>query len=75
MELMDCDNSNSLYVNTVQYGSWCHLKRKIIVNKNTIKINYGENIENTSLFLINHVTEYISNLAFRIFSLDPRLPM
>ena len=62
--LMDSENSNSLYINTVQYGTWCHLKRKIIVNKNTIKINYGENIENTSLFLINHITEYVTNLAF-----------
>ena len=62
--LIDSNNLNSLYLNTVQYGSWYHLKRKIIVNRNTIKINYGENIENTSLFLINHMTEYISNLAF-----------
>ena len=64
--VMDADNSNNntLYINTVKYGSWLHLKRKIIVNKNSIKINYGENIENTSLFLINHITEYISNLAF-----------
>ena len=62
--LMDTDKSNSLYVDTIHYGSWYYLKRKIIVSKNTIKINYGENIENTSLFLINHMTEYISNLAF-----------
>ena len=61
---MDTENSNSPYINTVQYGSWCHLKRKIIIIKNTIKINYGESIENTSLFLIKHMTEYISNLAY-----------
>ena len=58
------NNNNSLYINTVKYGAWHHLKRNIIINKNSIKINYGENIENTSLFLINHITEYISNLAF-----------
>ena len=62
--LMDSDNSNFLYINTVQYGTWYHLKRKINIIKGTIKINYGENIENTSHFLIKHMTEYVSNLAF-----------
>ena len=56
--------NNSLYINTVQYGSWYHLKRKIIIIKDSIKINYGNNIENVPSALINYMSEYISNLAF-----------
>ena len=61
--IMDSEDPNYLFPNTVKYGSWYHLKRKVIIFKDTIKINYGASIDNTSIILLNHMKKYISNLS------------
>ena len=61
--LMHSEDKDSQYPDVTKYGSWYLLKRKYIVFKNSIKINYGDNIDNCSNYLINYMTKYISNLA------------
>ena len=61
--IMNSDDPNSVFPNIVKYGSWYHLKRKVIIFKDTIKINYGLKIEDTSLNLLDYMTKYISTLS------------
>ena len=61
--IMNSEDSNVIFLDTVKYGTWNHLKRKIIIIPDTIKINYGKNIENTSIKLLNYMEKYISNLS------------
>ena len=61
--IMNSNDINKPFPNTVEYGTWYHLKRKVIIFKDTIKINYGINIENTSMYLINYMNKYITNLS------------
>ena len=61
--IMDSEDPNNLFPNIIKYGSWYHLKRKVIIFKDTIKINYGTSIDNTSIILLNHMKKYISNLS------------
>ena len=56
------DNSN-FYPDIAAYGSWYYFKRKVIIWKDTIKINYGENISKTPKFLLNYMTKYITFLS------------
>ena len=61
--IMNSENLDNPFANTVQYGSWYHLKRKVIIFKDTIKINYGTNMENVSNNLLDYMSKYLSNLA------------
>ena len=61
--IMNSEDYNNPFPNIVKYGYWYHLKRKVIIFSNTIKMNYGTNIENTSIILLNHMKKYISNLS------------
>ena len=61
--VMNSEDKDNLFPDVTKYGNWYLLKRKYIVFKNSIKINYGSNIENSSNYLINYMTKYISNLA------------
>ena len=63
--VMNSENEDSFYSDSdiTEYGAWYLLKRKVVIIKNSIKINYGKNIETTSNYLINYMTKYISNLA------------
>ena len=61
--IMNPESEDNLYPDITKYGSWYYLKRKVIIFKDTIKINYGKNIESGSNYLKNYMTKYISNLA------------
>ena len=61
--IMNSEDSTNIFPDIVKYGTWYHLKRKVIIFPDTIKINYGKNIENTSKHLLNYMEKYISNLS------------
>ena len=60
---MNSENEDNPYPDITQYGSWYYLKRKVIIISNSIKINYGNNIDNTPTFILNYMTKYITNLS------------
>ena len=61
--VMNSETESNLYPDFTKYGTWYLLKRKVIVIKNSIKINYGKNMESAPNYLVNYMTKYISNLA------------
>ena len=61
--IMQSEDENNLYPDITAYGTWYFFKRKVIIWKDTIKINYGDDITNTSNFLITYMDKYINNLS------------
>ena len=61
--IMNLEDPTNPFPDTVKYGTWYYLKRKVIIFKETIKINYGTNINNVPSSLLDFMSKYISNLA------------
>ena len=61
--IMQSEDSSNYYPDITAYGTWYYFKRKVIIWKDTIKINYNENITKTPEFLLNYMTKYITFLA------------
>ena len=61
--IMQSDDDSNAFPDITAYGNWYFFKRKVIIWKDTIKINYGENIEKTPKFLLDYMTKYITYLA------------
>ena len=61
--IMQSEDNSNCYPDITAYGSWYYFKRKVIIWKDTIKINYGENISKTPKFLLNYMTKYIIFLS------------
>ena len=61
--IMQSEDNSNYYPDTTAYGTWYYFKRKVIIWKDTIKINYGENISKTPQFLLNYMTKYITFLS------------
>ena len=61
--IMQSEESSNYYPDITAYGTWYYFKRKVIIWKDTIKINYGENISKTPEYLINYMTKYITYLS------------
>jgi hypothetical protein len=60
---MQSEDSSNYYPDITSYGTWYYFKRKVIIWKDTIKINYGENISKTPEYLIKYMTKYITYLS------------
>ena len=61
--IMQSEDSSNYYPDITAYGTWYYFKRKVIIWKDTIKINYGENISKTPEYLLNYMTKYITYLS------------
>ena len=61
--IMQSEDSSNYYPDITSYGTWYYFKRKVIIWKDTIKINYGENISNTPEYLIKYMAKYITYLS------------
>ena len=61
--IMQSEDNSNYYPDITAYGTWYYFKRKVIIWKDTIKINYGEKISKTPEFLINYMTKYITYLS------------
>ena len=61
--VMNSESEEILFPDFTKYGTWYLLKRSVIVFKNSIKINYGKNIESTPDYLKLYMNKYISDLA------------
>ena len=61
--IMQSDDDSNPFPDITAYGTWYFFKRKVIIWKDTIKINYGLNIEQTPEFLLDYMTKYITFLA------------
>jgi len=61
--IMQSEDNSNYYPDITSYGTWYYFKRKVIIWKDTIKINYGENISKTPDYLIKYMTKYISYLS------------
>ena len=61
--IMQSEDSTNYYPDITAYGTWYYFKRKVIIWKDTIKINYGENISKTPEFLLKYMTKYITFLS------------
>ena len=61
--IMQSEDNSNYYPDITSYGTWYYFKRKVIIWKDTIKINYGENISNTPEYLIKYMTKYITFLS------------
>ena len=61
--IMQSDDIANPFPDITSYGVWYYFKRKVIIWKDTIKINYGENIEKTPEFLLDYITKYVTFLA------------
>ena len=61
--IMQSEDSSNYYPDITAYGTWYYFKRKVIIWKDTIKINYHENISKTPEFLLNYMTKYINFLS------------
>ena len=61
--IMQSEDSSNYYPDITSYGTWYYFKRKVIIWKDTIKINYGENISKTPEYLIKYMTKYITYLS------------
>ena len=60
---MQSEDNNNYYPDITAYGTWYYFKRKVIIWKDTIKINYGENITKTPQFFLNYMTKYVNFLS------------
>ena len=61
--IMQSDDESNPFPDITAYGLWYYFKRKVIIWKDTIKINYGGNIENTPKFLLDYMSKYITFLS------------
>ena len=61
--IMESDDDSNPFPDITAYGTWYYFKRNVIIWKDTIKINYGENIEKTPKFLLDYMTKYLTFLA------------
>ena len=61
--IMESEDESNPFPDITAYGTWYYFKRKVIVWKDTIKINYGSSIDNTPEFLLDYMTKYITFLA------------
>ena len=61
--IMNSEDESNPFPDITAYGNWHYFKRKVIIWKDTIKINYGENIEKTPEFLLDYMSKYITYLA------------
>jgi hypothetical protein len=61
--IMQSEERSNSYPDITANGTWYYFKRKVIIWKDTIKINYGENISNTPEYLLNYMTKYITYLS------------
>ena len=61
--IMQSEDSSNIYPDITAYGTWYYFKRKVIIWKDTIKINYGENLSKTPEYLLNYMTKYITYLS------------
>ena len=61
--IMNSEDESNPFPDITAYGNWYYFKRKVIIWKDAIKINYGENIEKTPEFLLDYMSKYITFLA------------
>ena len=61
--IMQSADETNVFPNITEYGTWYFFKREVIIWNDTIKINYGNKLENTPIFIINYMKKYICNFA------------
>ena len=61
--IMQSEEISNSYPDITANGTWYYFKRKVIIWKDTIKINYEENISKTPEYLLNYMTKYITYLS------------
>ena len=61
--IMNSESEDNLFPDITKYGTWYLLKRNLIVFKNSIKINYGNNLQSTPNYLMKYMNKYITDLS------------
>ena len=65
--IMQSEDPKNPFPDYTKEGTWYLFKRKVIVWNDSLKINYGENIEKTPKYLLKHMTKYITDMS-KIFN-------
>ncbi len=61
--IMQSENINNPFPDFSEEGSWYLFKRKVIINNDTLKINYGKNFESCPKFLIEYMSKYLNEMS------------
>lgn len=61
--VMQNEDPNEVYPDITKCGTWYYFKRKVIVWPDTIKLNYGHDITETNKYLIEYMTQYVTENA------------
>ena len=61
--IMQSEDPKNPFPDYTKEGTWYLFKRKVIVWNDSLKLNYGENIEKTPKFLMEYLSNYINDMA------------
>ena len=61
--IMQSEDLNNPFPDFSEEGTWYLFKRKVIINNDTLKINYGKNFESCPKFLIEHMSKYLNDMS------------
>ena len=61
--IMQSENINNPFPDFSDEGTWYLFKRKVIINNDSLKINYGKNFNSCSKFLIEHMSKYLNEMS------------
>ena len=65
--IMQSEDPKDNFPDYTKEGTWYLFKRKVIIWNDSLKLNYGENIEKTPKYLLEHMKKYISDMS-KIFN-------
>ncbi len=65
--IMQSEDPKNPFPDYTKEGTWYLFKRKVIVWNDSLKLNYGESIDKTSKYLLEHMTKYIVEMS-KIFN-------
>ena len=61
--IMQSENINNPFPDFSDEGTWYLFKRKVIINNDSLKINYGKNFNSCSKFLLEHMSKYLNEMS------------
>ena len=61
--IMQSEEEGNMYPDITKYGKYYHLKRKVIISNDSLKINFGNSIETCPNFILENFGEYIKLMS------------